>query len=50
VRSEAGESLLNEADKLGLITLEEPARESLDHLRMAAEGKRARAAAAWKER
>jgi coenzyme F420 hydrogenase subunit beta len=50
VRSEVGETLLNEADKLGLITLEEPARESLDHLRMAAEGKRARTAAAWKER
>lgn len=50
VRTEVGENLLNEADKQGLITLEEPAQESIDHLRTAAEGKRARAAAAWKER
>ncbi|MBU1349332.1 Coenzyme F420 hydrogenase/dehydrogenase, beta subunit C-terminal domain, partial [Patescibacteria group bacterium] len=50
VRTAAGENLLNEADKQGLIILEEPAQESIDHLRTAAEGKRARAAAAWKER
>lgn len=50
VRSELGENLLTLAGQQGLITLEEPARESLDHLRTAAEGKRARAIAAWKER
>jgi coenzyme F420 hydrogenase subunit beta len=50
VRTEAGESLLKEAEQQGLITLEEPAQEAMDHLRLAAEGKRTRAAAAWKER
>lgn len=50
VRTTTGESLLNEAKKRGLILLEKPKAESLEHLRKAAEGKRRRAAAAWKER
>ena len=50
VRTETGESLLKEAEKQDLLTLEEAVQESLDHLRSAAEGKRVRAAAAWKER
>ncbi len=50
VRTSDGESLIKEAEKRGLIILAKPAHESLEHLRSAAEGKRARASAAWKER
>jgi coenzyme F420 hydrogenase subunit beta len=50
VRTETADSLLREAEKQGLIILEDPNPESLDHLRQAAEGKRSRAAQAWKER
>jgi coenzyme F420 hydrogenase subunit beta len=50
VRTPLGQSLVDEAAKQGLLTLEEPAQESIEHLRGAAEGKRGRAVAAWKER
>ncbi len=50
VRTPTGQRLVDEAVKRSLIVLEEPAQESLKHLRAAAEGKRTRAAAAWKER
>lgn len=50
VRTASGERLLNEAEKRGLVLLEEPQPESLEHLRGAAEGKHSRAAQAWKER
>ena len=50
VRTSVGQELMNEAENRGLLILEEPIHESLEHLRGAAEGKRSRAAAAWKER
>ncbi|KMY67773.1 hypothetical protein AAU61_07790 [Desulfocarbo indianensis] len=49
-RSAQGESLVKSALERGLLILETPPAESLDHLRAAAAAKRARAAQAWKER